>query len=84
MAVKFTKSATQLLYAKRPGDTLVTYRSPFKRTKREQDALLFLLSNGFIKFLRRYSYPEVNGHGKPYTDYETHYEVLKRPEWMDQ
>jgi hypothetical protein len=83
--MKFTKTATQLLYAKKVGDVIVSHRDPRCATKRESAALLFLIENGYIKFLRQYSYSDNNfGHGKTVEVKERHYEVLKRPDWMDQ
>jgi hypothetical protein len=80
---KFTKTATQLLYAKQAGDTLCTYRTRKNPEKREQAAIMFLLENGYIKFLRQYSYSDNNfGQGKTVEVVERHYEILKRPDWM--
>ena len=82
--VKFTKTATQLLYAKEVGDTLCVHRTSGYPEKRQTAAILFLLENGFIKFLRQYSYSDNNfGFGKTVQVTERHYEVLNRPEWMD-
>ena len=82
--IKFTKTATQLLYAKQVGDTLCIYRTRKYPEKRQSAAVLFLLENGFIKFLRQYSYSDNNfGQSKTEQVTERHYEVLMRPDWMD-
>jgi hypothetical protein len=84
MAEQFTKTATQLLYSKRPGDILITYHGGSRSVRREQDALVFLLMQGYIKFVNRMNYLRTDKRGKEVMEVETHYMVLKRPEWMDQ
>jgi hypothetical protein len=81
---KFSKTATQLLYAKHPGDILITYHGGARGVRREQDALVFLLLKGYIKYVNRMNYLRTDSRGKEVAEVETHYMVLKRPEWMDQ
>ena len=83
--MKFTKTATQLLYGKKVGDTLVVYKTRKYPEKRQSKAVLFLLEHGFIRFIRRSQYEDNNfGHSKPDLVTVNDYEVLKRPDWMDQ
>ena len=82
--VKFTKTATQLLYGKKVGDTLVVYKTRKYPEKRQSNAIYFLLTHKFIRHVRQYSYNGDDfGRNKPDMVFENHYEVLKRPDWME-
>ena len=82
--IKFTKTATQLLYAKNVGDTIVSFRIPGVPHLREVKAITFLVEHGFIRFLRQYSYTETTYTGRHLECKERHFEVLQRPDWMSQ
>ena len=80
-AVKLTKTALQLLYGKKAGDTLVVYRTRKYPEKRQSAAVLLLLDNDYIQFLRRSQY-EDNDYGCRKPDLVTvfDYKVLKVPQ----
>lgn len=79
--VKLTKTALQLLYGKKVGDTLVVYRTRKYPEKRQSTAVLLLLDNDYIQFLRRSQY-EDNDYGRRRPDLVTvfDYKVLKVPQ----
>ena len=78
--VKLTKTATELLQNKKVGDVITTFRDQRSAYKRNAAAIMLLQDEGYIKFLRQYSFSDDNyGRIKPMTVIERHYEVLKVP-----
>jgi hypothetical protein len=74
------KTARSLLQSKKVGEQFAIFHGPsYSNVRRTQQAVVQLLEKDYIRFVRRYSHDSHNGHGRPITDYEYHYEVLCLP-----